>query len=135
MRPSVHCSDDMKFTIYGRLPSLNEYLAAERSTIRGRRGHSAGNSMKHSCEIMIINAIRKARLKRIKSPVVLHYTFYESNRKRDLDNISATAHKFVQDALVKAGILENDGWHWIEGFTDAFAVDAKNPRIEVEIEL
>ena len=125
----------MKFIIYGRLPSLNEYLAAERSTIRGRRGHSAGNSMKRSCEMLIINAIRKARLKRIKSPVILHYTFFEANRKRDLDNISATAHKFVQDALVKAGILENDGWNYIRGFTDAFAVDAKNPRIEVEIEL
>jgi len=124
----------MKVVIYGRLPSLNEYLAAERSTIRGRRGHSQGNSMKRACEVLIINAIRKAHLRKIKSPVVLHYTFYEQNRKRDLDNISATAHKFVQDALVKAGILENDGWQWITGFTDAFAVDAKNPRIEVEIE-
>lgn len=91
--------------------------------------------MKRSCEMLIISAIRKARLKRIKSPVILHYTFFEANRKRDLDNISATTHKFVQDALVKAGILENDGWQWITGFTDAFAVDAKNPRIEVEIEL
>ena len=90
--------------------------------------------MKRACEVLIINAIRKAHLRKIKSPVVLHYTFYEQNRKRDLDNISATAHKFVQDALVKAGILENDGWQWITGFTDAFAVDAKNPRIEVEIE-
>ena len=123
-----------KFVIYGRLPSLNEYLAAERSTIRGRRGHSAGNSMKRTCEILIINAIRKAHLKRIKNPVVLHYTFFEQNRKRDLDNISATAHKFVQDALVKAGILENDGWSNIVGFTDAFEVDAKNPRIEAEWE-
>lgn len=39
-----------------------------------------------------------------------------------------------QDALVKEGILENDGWKDIVGFTDRFFIDKNNPRIEVEIE-
>jgi hypothetical protein len=32
------------------------------------------------------------------------------------------------------GVLQNDGWKHIEYFTDYFAVDPKNPRVEVVIE-
>ena len=49
------------------------------------------------------------------------------------DNI-AFAKKFIQDALVETGVLRNDGWSEIEGFTDNFALDPKNPRVEVTIE-
>ena len=52
----------------------------------------------------------------------------------DKDNI-AFAKKFIQDSLVHAGVLANDGWNQIEGFTDDFAVDPKNPRVEVTIEI
>lgn len=38
------------------------------------------------------------------------------------------------DALVQAGILENDGWKQIKGMADYFEVDKKYPRIEVRIE-
>ena len=62
----------------------------------------------------------------------MNYSYYEPNRKRDKDNISIFR-KFFQDALVKGGYLENDGWAYIEGWTDSFAVDADNPRIEIEI--
>lgn len=34
---------------------------------------------------------------------------------------------------MKARYLSNDGWKNIIGFEDHFYVDAKNPRIEVEI--
>lgn len=124
-----------RFTIPGYLPSLNDLLAAERTTRRGGRGHSPGNKMKQQCELIICSAVKKWIPKaRPKPPVILHYTYYEKNRKRDLDNVSAVAHKFTQDALVKAGVLENDGWKYIQGFDDTFFVDAKKPRIEVEIE-
>ena len=53
--------------------------------------------------------------------------------RRDKDNI-AFAKKFIQDSLVHAGVLQNDGWKHIEHFTDDFAVDPKNPRVEVVIE-
>ena len=41
----------------------------------------------------------------------------------------------IQDALVQAHTLQNDGWKEITGFSDEFFVDAHNPRIEVEIEV
>lgn len=34
---------------------------------------------------------------------------------------------------MKARYLSNDGWKNIRGFEDHFEVDAKNPRIVVEI--
>ena len=46
----------------------------------------------------------------------------------------AFAKKFIQDSLVHCGVLDNDGWGQIEHFTDDFAVDPKDPRIEVTIE-
>lgn len=120
-----------KFVIKGTLPGLNEYLKAERSF---SKKHSCGNDMKQQCQMLISNAIR-TQLKRlsIKSTVHIKYTFYEPNKRRDLDNIAGVAHKFIQDALVKCGVLENDGWSNITGFTDTFFTDKHNPRIEVTL--
>lgn len=52
---------------------------------------------------------------------------------RDKDNISSFGRKVIQDGLVRVGVLKNDGWKHIEGFSDRFRVDEKNPRVEVEI--
>lgn len=122
---------EYKFIINGTLPGLNDYLKAERSF---SKRHSCGNDMKQQYQMIIINAVRLQLKKlRIKNPVTICYTFYEPNMKRDLDNIAGVAHKFIQDALVKAGVLENDGWYHIRGFSDSFHVDRHNPRIEVLI--
>jgi len=120
-----------KFTYKGKLPGLNDYLKAERSF---SKKHSNGNDMKQEYQMLIINAIR-LQLKRlhIDKQVFITYTFYEPNKQRDLDNISAVAHKFIQDSLVKSGILSGDGWKQINGYKDLFFVDKINPRIEVEI--
>lgn len=123
------------FTVPGTLPGLNDYLKAERKfTRRGGSAHSVGNDMKQENQMLICNAIR-LKLKRLKiqRPVHISYRFYEPNRRRDLDNIAGVAHKFIQDSLVRCGVLENDGWEHITGFSDAFFVDRHNPRIEVTI--
>ena len=123
------------FTVPGTLPGLNDYLKAERKfTRRGGSAHSVGNDMKQESQMLICNAIR-LKLKRLKiqRPVHISYRFYEPNRRRDLDNIAGVAHKFIQDSLVRCGVLENDGWDQITGFSDAFFVDRHNPRIEVII--
>lgn len=69
----------------------------------------------------------------ITKPVILKYDFFEPNKKRDLDNISAFAHKVIQDSLVKTAVLKNDGWNEISGYIDQFYLDKENPRIEVTI--
>ena len=113
-------------TIYGRLPGLNDMIDAD------RRDRRAGNRLKQESQDTIrLYILRDLKHLKIEKPVELHYSFYEPNRRRDLDNISGYAHKVTQDALVASGVLKNDGWSNIVGMKDSFFVDARNPRIEV----
>ena len=68
----------------------------------------------------------------IRRPVVMRYLWVEPDRRRDRDNIAA-GRKFVQDALVRCKVLQNDGWKEIIGFSDDWAVDKARPRVEIEI--
>lgn len=116
-----------KVTIPGLLPGLNEYIDAERAV----KGKYKAAAMKKQAE-NVIGFMVKTQLRgvRFDRPVIIHYRWIEPNRRRDKDNV-AFAKKFIQDSLVHAGVLVNDGWNQIEGFTDDFAVDPKNPRVEV----
>lgn len=119
----------MKLVINGTLPGLNEYIAAERTN------RYKGAALKRQSEQIVTLAIKK-HLRGVKftNQVTMFYTFYERNRKRDKDNVRSFAHKVIQDALVRAGVLKNDGWAQIaDSPGERFAVDAKNPRIEVQI--
>lgn len=114
--------------ISGKLDNLNDYTAA------CRRNAYAGAKMKAANERVVIIAIQQQLRKvRISKPVVMEYTWIEPNMRRDLDNISSFGRKVIQDALVQTGVLKNDGWKEIKGFSDSFKIDRKNPRIEVEI--
>lgn len=118
-----------KLIIPGRLAGMNEY------TEQNRRNKYAGASMKTKEQARVEWAIkRQVKTKKLNPPVNLAYTYYEPNKRRDKDNISAFAHKVVQDALTRTGLLENDGWAEIGNFSDDFFVDKENPRIEVRIE-
>lgn len=116
-----------KFTIMGRLPSLNEYTRACRTNPH------VGAQMKKKAENDIMWQIKKQLEAKIENPVTISYLWIEPNTRRDLDNI-AFAKKFLQDSLVQLGILQGDGWKHIVGFSDAFDVDKDRPRIEVTIE-
>lgn len=113
--------------IEGTLPSLNEYIAAER-----RNKYIAAQMKKRTQEY--IRWMIKQQLPHIhfREPVYMKYYWFERNRKRDKDNI-AFARKFIQDALVEAGVLDGDGWAHILGFEDHFAVDKYRPHVSVEI--
>lgn len=121
---------EYRFTIPGVLPGLNEYIDAE----RGPKGKYKAAAMKKQAQNVIGYMIRtQLRGVHFNRPVVIRYLRIEPSRRRDKDNV-AFAKKFIQDALVANGVLKNDGWAEIEHFTDDFAVDPKNPRIEVTIE-
>ena len=121
------------FIVEGQLPSLNEYIKAERSKLY------AASTMKHQYQNMIVVEIRRSRIKPMHTPVLITYRFYERSMKRDKDNIASIAHKFIQDALVVSGIIPDDGWKHIgypqgTAYVDEFYIDRKSPRIEVELE-
>lgn len=117
-----------KLVVPGPLPGLNDYIAAERAH------RQKGAAMKRKTQ-RIVELCAKKQLRGFcpVCPVSMKYTWYERDRRRDKDNISSFGRKVVQDGLVKAGVLKNDGWAQIDGFSDEFRVDKKNPRIEVEI--
>lgn len=116
-----------KFVITGRLDSLNDYTKACRANRYG------ANSMKKKNEAKVFEGIKRAGLtKADKYPINLNIIWYEPNRRRDIDNVTF-ATKFIQDALVKAGILEDDSQKYIVGVFHRVLVDKDNPRIEVEL--
>lgn len=117
-----------KFIIEGRLPSLNEYIKAERAT------KYAASTMKKTYQRRIIACIWKAHIKPVKNPVVLTYTHYVPDKRRDRDNIASIAHKFVQDALVTADIIKDDGWDDVLNSVDYWHIDKTDPRIVVTID-
>ena len=116
-----------KFTIRGTLPGLNELIEAE------RRNRFIGAKLKKQYEAVVMRAARSLGNVEFEEPVYMVYHWYEKDRRRDKDNICAFGRKVIQDVLVKARYLSNDGWKNIRGFEDHFEVDAKNPRVVVEI--
>lgn len=116
-------------TIPGRYPSMNQFIEANRT--HKQKGNQMKQKAQNDISFYIMDQLKRLR---IDKPVYIRYTFYEPNKKRDLDNISGFFHKVFQDALVACRIIMNDSWYYIVGFSDEFYVDNKNPRIEIEIE-
>ena len=109
------------------LPGLNEYINAE------RRHRYAGAQMKRKSQTAVAAYIKQQLHIKFKKPVHISYAWIERNKRRDPSNIAAFGRKVIEDALVQRGVLPNDGWQYVSGFTDSFAVDAKRPRIEITI--
>lgn len=117
----------MKLILDGTLPSLNEYIQAERSN------RYAAAKIKSATELYITLMIKnQLRGWQPTGPVEIAFRWCEKNRRRDKDNV-CFAKKFILDALQRAGTLSGDGWRQVAGFTDSFAVDKQRPRVEIEI--
>jgi len=65
------------------------------------------------------------------------YTLYfNNNRKRDLDNYTFPIHKFLMDTLVEEGVLEDDNYDYVTGFSTKFGgIDENYVMIEIRGEL
>lgn len=113
----------MKFEIPGRLPGLNEIIAAAKDH------YGAYVSMKDTyttqCAWYAKKLPRHGR-------VDVHITWHEPNARRDPDNITA-GQKFILDGLVVAGVIRNDSQKYIKRINHEFEVDSANPRVEVEL--
>lgn len=111
------------FTVYGRLPSLNDYINACRSH------WSKGATLKRQTEEDIIWQIRGARnkglLHPISGPVAVSFEWHESDQRRDWDNI-ISAKKYILDAMQRAGIIPNDNRKTVVGLADTLIDDTKD---------
>lgn len=118
----------MKLVIPGTLPGLNQYIEAL------DKSRHAGAALKKEAQ-RTVEWCAKSQLRKFRptGKVWMKYTWYEPNKRRDKDNTSSFGRKVIKDGLVKVGVLGNDGWRHIEGVSDRFRVDEKQPRVEVEI--
>lgn len=117
----------MKVVIDGELAALNEFINSQRANRFGGAALKKKNTQKCASYFAPIKA------KKLNYPVIVHLTWYAPNKRKDPENL-AFAKKFILDGMQEVGLLKNDGWSEIKGFTDSFEIDKENPRIEVELE-
>ena len=108
-----------EFIIKEKLPSLNETISANRAN------RYAGAKLKKDIEAIIGWAIRAAALKPITNPCVINIEWHEATKRRDVDNIHSSV-KFILDAMVKNGILQNDSRKYVVGFHDTIIDDQED---------
>lgn len=81
----------------------------------------------------ILQTVNSGEVYEVKNyPIKLNINWYEMDNRRDIDNITF-ATKFIQDSLVRVGILEDDSRKYINQVNHTVFTDKENPRIEVEV--
>lgn len=116
-----------KIIINTRLPGLNEYILDCR-----RNPHAGAQTKRIAQEVCEWAAKQQCKVK-FKNPVHIHYDFFEPDRRRDKSNVAAFAIKVIEDALVQLQIIRDDGWKYLDGYSQSFFVDKSKPRIEIYI--
>jgi hypothetical protein len=126
LAPVIHNT----FWIEGKVPSLNDLLDAKggakaplmRSIImrqKPAKGNQRGgrfdlyNDIKQDWKQRTVRAtsVRHARIDK----AFFGYLVIEQTLKRDPSNICSSAIKFIEDGLVEACIIPNDGWNNVLG--------------------
>jgi hypothetical protein len=123
------------FFVPGKVPSLNDLLEARgaiapvvRSLIMRRK---PGKAKSRGARFDLYNDIKqdwkRRTMEALGTPSIcvrsafFAYLIVEETLKRDPSNICSAAVKFIEDGLVEAGIIPNDGWdnvlgirvHWV----------------------
>lgn len=123
--PRVHNA----FFIQGKVPSLNELLDAKTSgapvvrsiimRVRPQKGKRAAkrfslyNDIKQDWTTRTVRSL-PAGFKKVEA-CYFGYVVVEETIKRDPSNICSAAIKFIEDGLVKAKAITNDGWKQVLG--------------------
>lgn len=113
------------FFVPGPLPGMNDYIGKDARRKYGRE--------KKQWATVIRACIRKAKIKPAQH-VWIVWQWREPNRRRDPDNFVSMGEKFILDALQEAGILSNDGWNEVAGWSHRWSVDAKRPGVLVTLQ-
>lgn len=109
----------------GRMPGLNDYDAQNSNWRKNGKAKKLWSGLvAEAAKVVARNA--KYDL------VDIHYHWIEPNKKRDKDNVRFAA-KFVNDGLVKAGVIPADGWKNVNNLSDSFSVDSERPRVEITV--
>lgn len=121
-------TDTTKLIIPLPLMSLNKYVNAERSN--RYRGANVKKSMTEICRVHSLKAKNKGLI--IQTPFKATFHWYVKDKRQDLDNI-VFQQKFIFDGMIKAGLIENDGYKQHRQSEHFYCID-KNERVEVVFE-
>src|SRR5438105_6191615 len=113
----------MKIELKGKLPTLNEYIDAER-----RNKFIAAKIKRKTTELVAWSV--KGSGWTIKGLSDFTFTWYVPNKRSDPDNV-AFATKFVLDGLVVAGVLPSDSMKYVRSICHFFEIG--EPRVIVEV--
>jgi hypothetical protein len=118
------------FWIPHKVPSLNELNAfrAIQGPARGKNIINLGgkqskkggyrfnlyNDTKQKWSKIVLDIVTKQGFQKVES-CYFNYLVVEKTVKRDPSNICASAIKFIEDGLMKAGVIPNDGWKNVLG--------------------
>src|SRR5690625_560472 len=116
----------LKITIEGEFPSLNQVIKVSKS-----HPMAYANQKKDYTTLTMLYARNTPKID-FKADYV--FTWYRKNKRTDPDNITV-GQKYIFDGLIKQGVMPNDGWDEVNSITHKFAVDKKNPRVEIEVNL
>lgn len=116
--------------IPGPLPGLNELIGAAKS---GRGRSNAYSRLKSTWTGVVMAKARSARMPKFVDCVSVLFVWREANKRRDIDNVAGGGTKLVLDGLVKAGVLDGDGWKHVFCIEHRFQVDVKKPGVLVVI--
>lgn len=116
----------MRFIIPGRLPCMNDLIAAN------RLNKYAGAGVKKKTQRQIVLILQpQVQGQRFTEKVNIHIEYYEKDMRRDEDNVMSAA-KFILDALQDMDIILNDSRKYVHLTQEVFT-DRENPRIEITI--
>jgi Holliday junction resolvase RusA-like endonuclease len=115
-----------QFTIHSKLPSLNDYILA------CRQSPYIGAAMKKRIDAQIVSDIMAAGIKTVDNPCIIFLTFYEPDKRRDVDNVES-AKKYVLDALVESGVLRGDSPRYVVGVPSVVVHSRQLSWVEVKI--
>lgn len=108
-------------------PSLNDVLR-----VRSQDRRYGWNNMKKACESVVNSAMGTCKMLP-KIPYHVEFKWVEWNSRRDPDNVASGGCKPVLDALIKIGIIEDDGWDYFGRITHSFAIAETKEDIGVLI--
>ena len=122
----------LKFVINGKMPSLNEYISQINHNKFG--GNDFKRNLEHELQMQFLIQMREQGIEKflpLKNRADFKFIYYEKNKKRDKDNI-ASCKKFLFDAMVKRGVINNDGWKWVGRFEEDFLI-GEDYKVVIEI--
>ena len=112
------------FFVEGPMPGQNDFM--------GHGKHWTYGKAKKEWAKKIAAALQEHRILAM-TRVHIEWVWVERNTRRDPDNFTGISKKFILDTLVAQGVLDDDGWKQIAGWSDRWHVDADCPGVHITL--